>query len=160
MYCADALTPGTSITGAVCGTDKRHRPWSADGAWKNGSVCSPLARQSAAAAALSITVTCAPKAETSALMRVMADCTAATAPRKRTNKKSATGCAVLSRTHALAFNGRGWPPQRCKSCKASGCAKPWHIKVASAGANGKTFKLTSVITPKVPQLPAIKRLTS
>ena len=93
-------------------------------------------------------------------MRVMADCTAATAPRKRTNKKSATGCAVLSRTQALAFKGRGWPPQRCNTFKAVAWSKPTHISVALAGATGKTFKLTSVITPKVPQLPAIKRLTS
>ena len=107
-----------------------------------------------------MTVTCAPKADASALMRVVADCTAATAPRKRTNKKSATGLAVVSRTQALAFKGRGWPPQRCNKFKAVAWSRPAIISVASAGATGKTFKLTSVISPKVPQLPANKRLTS
>ncbi len=33
-------------------------------------------------------------------------------------------------------------------------------KVACAGATGSAFKLTSVITPSVPQLPAIRRETS
>ncbi|MNH29678.1 hypothetical protein D3C71_1568240 [compost metagenome] len=83
--------------------------------------------------------------------------TAATAPRRRTY--SVPDPASQSCTQQLAFNGRGWPPQACSLRRASA----WlHSKrsVASPGATGKTLRLTSVISPSVPQAPAIRRDTS
>ena len=102
---------------------------------------------------------CPPKAVTSAHMRGTAASTAATAPRKRTNSMSCAGWVWVSLTQQLAFKGRGCAPQRCSKAKASACGK-WQASVTSAGAWGSTLSDTSVITPKVPMLPANTRDTS
>ena len=93
-------------------------------------------------------------------MRTKAALTAALAPRKRTYNASCAGSAVVSCTHALAFKGKGWPPQRLSKSRASCCDTPGHANVACAGAMGNTLSETSVINPNVPKLPAISRETS
>ncbi|OQB98577.1 MAG: hypothetical protein BWX79_03289 [Alphaproteobacteria bacterium ADurb.Bin100] len=64
-----------------------------------------------------------------------------------------------SSTQQLALSGRGWPPQWLMRRSASAWSHS-NFRVASASAIGNTLRLTAVITPSVPQAPAISRDTS
>ena len=78
------------------------------------------------------------------------------APRRRT--KAVAGRRPLPAS-SWRSKGRGWPPQAVQHLQRLGLAA---VKAAwpRPAPRGSTFRLTSVITPSVPQLPAIRRETS
>ena len=137
---------GRSSGGVVCGTDKRHRSCVSVRSLNHGN-CWSRQRCQSAAAWLSDR-RCPPSL-------TQAASTAATAPRSR--RYSAP--LPLSSSQQLAFRGSGWPPQLWSWVKAWACDMS-NLKVASSGAMGNTFRLTSVSSPSVPMLPTIRRDTS
>ena len=59
----------------------------------------------------------------------------------------------------LALSGNGWPPQALSQPRACACVHS-NFNVASSGATGSTFRLISVMQPKVPMAPTMSLETS